>query len=118
MPPESRDPAYLWDILDTATKLQEITQGVTAEEYLEDRLLQLAVERSLEVIGEAARRLSPEFRQAHAEIRWSEIIGQRNVITHQYEEIRQDTLWNVVVNDIPVLIASLRPLLPQPPEER
>ena len=67
--------------------------------------------------GEAARRMSDDFRQAHPEIPWSDIIGQRNVIAHQYEEIRQERIWSVVTSDIPTLIAQLEPLIPPLPPE-
>jgi len=80
-------------------------------------LLQSAVERQLEILGEAARRMSDNFRQAHPEIPWSDIIGQRNVIAHQYEEIRQERIWSVVTSDIPTLITQLEPLIPPLPPE-
>ncbi|MEQ8541542.1 MAG: DUF86 domain-containing protein [Coleofasciculus sp. D1-CHI-01] len=80
-------------------------------------MLQSAVERQLEILGEAARRMSDNFRQAHPEIPWSDIIGQRNVIAHQYEEIRQERIWSVVTSDIPTLITQLEPLIPPLPPE-
>ena len=55
MRPDDRDPGYLWDMLDAARTIREFTTGVTVEAYLRDRKLQLAVERALEIIGEAAR---------------------------------------------------------------
>ncbi|MFP5269795.1 HepT-like ribonuclease domain-containing protein [Coleofasciculus sp.] len=73
--------------------------------------------RTNKMTGEAARRMSDDFRQAHPEIPWSDIIGQRNVIAHQYEEIRQERIWSVVTSDIPTLIAQLEPLIPPLPPE-
>ena len=61
MRPEQRDPGYVWDMLDTSRSVREFTTGVTAGEYLKDRKLQLPVERALEIIGEAARLVSPSF---------------------------------------------------------
>ncbi len=104
MPPNSREAGYLWDRLQAARRLQEFTVGVSFEAYLDSVLLQSAVERRLEILGEAARRMSEAFRQEHPEIPWSSIIGQRNVIAHQYEKIRQERLWSVVTSDIPTLI--------------
>ena len=52
---EARDPAYLWDMLEAARSIQQFTAGVSSDEYLENRVMQLAVERQVEVIGEAAR---------------------------------------------------------------
>jgi len=116
MRPEERDPGYVWDMLDAARSVREFTTGVTQREYLEDRKLQLAVERAFEIIGEAERLVSPAFRANHAEIPWKEIIGQRNVIAHEYGEINQERIWLVASRRIPELIGLLEPLLsPRPP---
>jgi len=117
MLPNSRDAGYLWDMLQAARRLQEFTAGVSFEAYLESVLLQSAVERQLEILGEAARRMSEGFRQEHPEIPWSSIIGQRNVIAHQYDDIEQEQLWSVVTSGIPILIAQLEPLIPPLPPE-
>jgi uncharacterized protein with HEPN domain len=104
-------------MLQAARRLQEFTAALSYEGFLESVLLQSAVERQLEILGEAARRMSEAFRQEHPEIPWSSIISQRNVIAHQYEEIRQERLWSVVTSDIPRLIAQLEPLIPPLPPE-
>jgi uncharacterized protein with HEPN domain len=115
MLPNNRDAGYLWDMLQAARRLQYFTAGLSYEAYLESILLQSAVERQLEILGEAARRMSEDFRQAHPEIPWSAIIGQRNVIAHQYDDIELEQLWSVVTSDIPTLIAQLEPLIPPLP---
>jgi uncharacterized protein with HEPN domain len=117
MPPNNRDAGYLWDMLQAARRLQEFTAGLSYEYYLNSILLQSAVERQLEILGEAARRISDAFRQEHPEIPWSDIIGQRNVIAHQYDDLKQEQLWSVVTSDIPPLIAQLEPLIPPLPPE-
>lgn len=71
---ESRDPSYLWDMLDAAQSIQSFIAGFNQEAYLNHRLTQLAVERQLTVIGEAARRISEGFKKTHPEIPWREII--------------------------------------------
>lgn len=68
MPPEKDDAAYLWDMLDAARTLLTITAGIDRDRYLINRTIQLASERCIEIIGEAARFVSDEFRAAHAEI--------------------------------------------------
>jgi len=80
-----------------------------------DRKLQLAVERALEIVGEAARRVSEAYRQAHSEIPWQAIIAQRNVLAHEYGEIKQELIWKVVTIRIPELIGLLEKLIPAPP---
>jgi uncharacterized protein with HEPN domain len=77
----------------------------------------LAVERALEIIGEAARHLSEGFRTGHPEIPWQNIIAQRNVVAHEYGEIKQELIWKVLTNRIPELINALEPLIPPFPSE-
>ena len=114
---ESRDAAYLWDMLDAARTIQEFVAGVRFDQYTRDRKLQLAVERALEIMGEAARRVSQEFKTAHPEIPWQGIIAQRNVLAHDYGEIKQDRIWRVASSHIPNLIVQLEPLIPPLPPE-
>lgn len=113
MPPENRDAAYIWDMVDAARTIQDFTAGVSLADYLRDRKLQLAVERAIEIIGEAARLVSPEFKAQHPNILWRQIVAQRNVLAHDYGEIKQDRIWLVATSRIPDLIAQLQPLLPR-----
>ena len=117
MRPEQRDAAYLWDMLDAALAVREFTSGLSFENYLVDRKLQFAVERALEIIGEAAHRISEPFRQAHPEVRWRSIIAQRNVLAHEYGAIKQDRIWNVVTVHLPELIEALQRSLPPAPAD-
>jgi uncharacterized protein with HEPN domain len=108
MQPDSRDAAYLWDMLDAARTVEQLSSGLDFSQYSNDRRTQLAIERSLEIIGEAAGRVSTSFRNAHPEIPWRQIIGQRNVLIHEYGEIKQERIWKVVRENIPQLIESLK----------
>ena len=65
MQPESRDPAYFWDMLDAARSIQDFISSVSFEQYMQNRMMQLAVERQLETIGEAARRVSDGFKNKY-----------------------------------------------------
>ena len=69
MEPEERDAAYLWDMLDAAKAVREFVSSRTYDDYQKDRMLRGAVERNIEIIGEAARHVSEVFQQAHQEIR-------------------------------------------------
>lgn len=80
-------------------------------------MLQLAIERGLEIIGEAARNISLEFQLKHTEIPWKGIIGQRNVLAHEYGAIRPDLIWEVVSIDLPDLVSKLELLVPKKPQE-
>jgi len=75
----------------------------------------LAVERAIEIIGEAARRVSIVFQDVYANIPWQNIIVQRNVLAHEYGEIKQELIWKVATVRILELIAALEPLVPPPP---
>jgi len=108
MQPEQRDAAYLWDMLDAATSAQRLISGMGSAHYSSDRRTQLAVERCLEIVGEAARNISVGFREAYPEVPWRQIIGQRNVLIHEYGEIKQERVWKTVSEDIPMLIEFLR----------
>lgn len=110
MRPEGRDRAYLWDMLDAARAICVFVEGKIFRDYETDRMLRGAVERHLEIVGEAARRVSQSFRDAHPEIPWGPIIAQRNVLAHEYGEIRHERVWSVVAERIPVLIRQLEAL--------
>lgn len=117
MQQDDRDAAYLWDMLDSALTISKFISGIEFGDYQQNRMLQLAVERSLEIIGEAARRVSDTFRQAHSEIPWQNIIAQRNVLAHEYGEIDQERIWIVVTTHVIELIENLKPLIPPIPSD-
>lgn len=111
MQPEDRDMASLWDMLQAAMEATKMLEGMDVETFTGDTLHYRAVERCMEIVGEAARRISDGFRNAHPEIAWQEVIGQRNIITHEYGHVDHFLLYRTVRNDIPVLIHQLEPLL-------
>lgn len=78
------DRVYLWDMLTAARAVVDFTRGRTLVEYESDLLLRSAVERQIEIIGEAARRISQGFQEAHSEIQWRPIQAQRHVLAHDY----------------------------------
>jgi uncharacterized protein with HEPN domain len=116
MRPDSRDAAYLWDMVEAAREAMGLTEGYDLARYLSDRTVQLAVERLVEIVGEAARRLSEDWREAHPEIPWRRIIGQRHVLAHDYDEIDHERIWDLVTAHLPALAAALKLLLPPQPE--
>ena len=111
MPPESADQAFLWDMCDAAKAIQEFVSGKTFHNYQHDRMLRGAVECHLEIIGEAANRVSLYFQEKHPEIPWRRIIAQRNVIAHEYGEIKHELIWKVATVHVPELIGQLEPLI-------
>ncbi len=111
-----RDAAALWDMVQAIKKIQGFTIGLSAIDYLGNELLQSAVERKLEILGEAARRISAEFQAQQQEIDWRNAIGLRNIIAHRYDQVQQETIWQIVQTVLPDLLALLESLLP-PVEE-
>jgi uncharacterized protein with HEPN domain len=107
MQPDERDAGYLWDMLDAARTVGQLIAGSSFHQYNNDRRTQLAVERAIEIIGEAAGRVSIAFQQAHPEIPWRQIIAQRNVLVHEYGEIKQYRLWRTATENIPKLCQIL-----------
>jgi uncharacterized protein with HEPN domain len=117
MQPDAKDAAYLWDMLDAARAVQSFAASRSFEDYGGDRMLRGAVEGHLEIIGEAANRVSQGFRAVHSEIPWRQIIAQRNILMHEYGEIDDALIWKVVIMHIPESINQLEQIMPPPPPE-
>lgn len=111
-----RDDSYLLDILLAARQALKFMDGVNREEFDEDDLLQNAVMRPLQIIGEASSRLSGSFRKSHPEIAWHEIIGMRNRLIHEYFRVNVDAVWDTIHDDLPILIRQIEPLVPKEDE--
>ena len=94
-------------MLDHAREALVLAQGKTRADLDTDRLLNLALVRLLEIIGEAANRISEEEQARHAEIPWPQIVSLRNRLIHGYDSVDFDILWQIVTEDLPPLIASL-----------
>ena len=112
MQPEKRDAAYLWDMREAARDCVEFVGAATYDEFCVDRMMHSAVERRLEVLGEAAGRVSETFQSAHPEIPWKEIKGIRLVLAHRYGDINLHELWQSVKKDLPDLLSRLAGLIP------
>ncbi|MGJ3251915.1 MAG: HepT-like ribonuclease domain-containing protein [Elainellaceae cyanobacterium] len=111
-----RDAASLWDMVQAIRDLQAFTAGLSYENYISNLMVQRAVERQLEILGEAARRVSQDFCQSHPEIDWTGIIGLRNVLAHRYDQIRCDRIWAILDEELPLLLTRLEQLLPPLPD--
>ena len=101
----------LAQMLDFAQRLLRITSGRSRRDLEEDELLQLAVERMLEKLGEASRRVPDEVRSAHGDIPWQRIAGMRNRLIHVYDDIDYEIIWDTVQTDLPTLIEYLKRIL-------
>lgn len=103
---------YLADIVSAVTDAIEFTSGMDYETFSEDRKTVNAVIRSLEVIGEATKRIPMSFRQEYPEIPWSKMAGMRDVLIHDYMGVDVKTVWKVVRDRLPELKSLLEELQP------
>ncbi len=98
---------------DYALEAQQLVQGRNLDDLEHDQILRLALERVIEIVGEAANRLPPDFRAKHGQIEWEKIIGMRNVLAHGYDAINNEVLWETAETHIPRLLTQLEELLSQ-----
>lgn len=105
--PGERDAAAIWDMLECGREVVRWLEGTTETEFASDPVLRFAVERSLTIIGEAARRVSEEFRASHPSVPWRRIIGLRNVLVHDYADVSPARIWLLARRDLPPLLDLL-----------
>jgi uncharacterized protein with HEPN domain len=115
MPRKKDDRAYLQDMLVYARKAVAILGERTFIEYSREEVIQFAVERLIEIIGESARCVSRERQESLPQIPWRPIVAQRHVIAHDYGEIAGERIYRVVTIHLPVLIAQLEQILAAEP---
>ena len=116
MQPEQKDAALLWDIKHAAEDILEFIKGMKIHQFESNKVVRYAVERQILVIGEAARNISDSLKENHPEIPWRAIIGQRNIIAHEYGDILIERIWLLAVENIPELLKQIEPLIPASPE--
>ena len=107
-----KDDAWILDMLNACRRIQRYAHGVDGAAFLGDELRQDAIIRQLTILGEAAKRVSPNCRMAHPEIPWQQIAGFRDVVVHQYERVELPRVWQIVTEDLVSLTATLASLVP------
>lgn len=117
MPPIDDDVAFLSDMLTAARQILHYTAGKRFNDFLSDDMMRRATERQLEIIGEAASRVSSATRDSNSQIPWRQIVAQRNVLAHEYGEIKVELIWKLIQTHLPTLIRELEPLVPVPPPD-
>jgi uncharacterized protein with HEPN domain len=108
---EFRD--FLEDMLEHATKARSFVEGVTWDQFSSDEKTQFAAMRALEILGEAARRIPPEFRQRFPSVPWNRIIGMRNILAHNYAGADARIVFDTVTLFLPALIDLLPTVIAQ-----
>ena len=107
MPLNDRDLSFLMDIADCIKHITEFTDGMEFPEFEKDKMRKLAVERQLEIIGQAANKISKETQAIMKNIPWGNIIGLRNKLAHDYGEILAERIWTISKKSIQELLEEL-----------
>ena len=110
-----RDDAWLLDMLLAARRAVRFAASLTFSEFENGDLHQLAILKAVEIIGEAASRISEETKARQPEIPWAEIIGMRNRFVHDCFAIQLESLWQTVQDDLSPLIVQIEALVPPEP---
>ena len=108
---KSEDIVRLHHMLDAARKATELTKTCHRSDLDKDEMLALAVVRLLEILGEAAKNVSKEYRRDYPAIPWSQIAGTRDRLIHGYFDVDLDIVWKIISVDIPALIPQLEKAL-------
>ena len=115
MRPEDAEAGALWDLVEAVRRLVRLTSTEAFARLKEDEYFSLAVEKLIQNVGEMARRMPEAFRRRHDDIPWGDIIGQRNIIAHNYDALLPELLWKSATVRAPKLLDRLLPLLDAEP---
>lgn len=102
-----RDRAHVLDIREAARLAISYVEGVEKADFLSDTRLQDSVIRRIEIIGEAARRVSDQTRTLNPSVPWREMIGMRNLLIHDYDDVDAEVVWQTVKEGLPQLLDKL-----------
>ncbi len=108
-----RDLGTLLDIYQSILLGFNYSKNITYEQLKNNQEKQDAILRRITIVGEATKRLSPEFREKHSTIPWKQIAGMRDIISHKYDEIDLEEVWTVITVNLPSLHDYILPLLPE-----
>lgn len=106
------DWVYIGHMLDMSLQAEEILAGKDREDYDREIVLRLALTHLVQVIGEAAQQVSKVFQDRYPQVPWREIIGMRHRIVHDYLNVDEDIVWEVVQSDLPQLVSALEGIIP------
>jgi uncharacterized protein with HEPN domain len=102
------DPLRLRHMVEAAEAALAFTAGKTKDDFDSGQMLAFSVIRAMEVLGEAASKVSPETRKTLADVPWADIVGMRNWLIHAYHDVNLDIVWRTVTEELPSLITVLK----------
>ncbi len=102
---------FLQDIVESMELAQEYVKGITFEEMVADRMRRDSVERTIERVGEAATRIPSEIRRMYPDIPWVNMVGMRNIISHAYDRLSYQIIWDTIHESIPKYLPLVRDML-------
>jgi len=98
----------LEDILEFCSKIERYIKGLTRDLFEEKEMVIDAVLRNLELVGEASKKLSEDFKKRHSDIPWKKIVGLRNIVIHAYSNVDLDIIWDIITKNIPETKEKIR----------
>ena len=105
---EKKEDIFIRHILENIEKIEEFSKGLSKKDLENDELRKYAIVRAIEVIGEAVKNLSQEFKEKHKDIPWKDIIGTRDIMIHRYFGVDSEVVWDIIENNLPDLKKKLK----------
>ena len=102
------DLLYIDHIINCIKKIRKFIKGIDKKEFAKNELIQDAIIRNFEVIGEASKKISPDFKKVYYDIPWKEISGMRDKLIHDYLGIDIEVIWKTIEHDLPILQKELK----------
>lgn len=105
------DELFLYDIVECCGKIENYLEGISKENFLQNQMLQDAIVRNIEIIGEASKNISEEIRESNTQIEWRNITRMRDKIVHHYFRLNLETVWQTATEDISKLKPEIEKIL-------